>query len=103
MKFKEIQDRIKKRDYLFSEHADEERMKDQLSVEEVEQAILSGSILEERLDDARGESRLIGGKSKKGELIHVVIGSKFGKPVIVTVYTPSQKVWVSGKIRKKYE
>jgi len=35
MDFKEIQKRIKKKDYLFSEHADEEKTKDKLKIEEI--------------------------------------------------------------------
>ena len=101
MNFKKINELIKKKDYLFSEHADEERTKDQLTVEEIEQAIITGKVIEERLDDPRGESCLIAGKSKNGKLIHVVIGIRFEKPVVVTVYLPSNKEWIYGKIRKR--
>lgn len=101
MNFKKIQSLIKKKDYLLSEHADEERTKDQLTVGEIEEAIISGKVIEERLDDPRGESRLIAGKSKNGNLIHTVIGIKFEKPVIVTVYLPSEEEWIHGKIRKR--
>lgn len=90
MDFKEIKELIKKRGYLISEHADEERTKDRLKVSEIEEAILSGRIIKERLDDPRGESRLIAGKSKKGKIIHIVIGIREGIPVIVTVYIPSE-------------
>lgn len=99
--FKEIQNLIKKKDYLFSEHADEERTKEQLTTEEVEQVIISGRVIEERLDDPRGESRLISGQTKSGKLVHVVVGLRFNKPVIVTVYTPSKERWIGGKIRKR--
>ncbi len=101
MNFKKIQELIKKKDYLFSEHADEERTYDQLSVQEIEEAIIAGRVVEERLDDPRGESRLIAGKSKNGKLIHAVIGVRFEKPVIVTVYLPSEEQWIYGKIRKR--
>ena len=101
MDFKEIQRLIKKREYLFSEHADEERTKDKLSVEEIEQAILSGQVIEERLDDPRGKSRLVAGKTNEGTMIHIVIGLRFDKPVIVTNYIPSKEEWVGGKIRKR--
>lgn len=100
MDFKEIQRCIKEKDYLVSEHADEERTKDKLTLEEIEQAILSGKVIEERLGDPRGESRLIAGKTKSKRWIHIVIGIRFGKPVLVTVYLPSEEEWVSGKIRK---
>lgn len=99
MKFEEIRGFIKRKDYLFSEHADEERTKDQLTSDEIEQVIISGGVIEERLNDPRGESRLVVGKTKKGKLVHVVVGLRFGKPVIVTVHTPSSKEWVGGKIR----
>ncbi len=101
MNFKEIQKLIKKRNYLFSDHADDERTKDKLTAEEIEQSILSGEVVEERLNDPRGESRLIVGKTKGGKIVHIVIGLRFGKPVIVTNYIPSQEEWISGKIRKR--
>ena len=101
MDFKTIKDLIKKRDYLYSEHADEERTKDQLTVEDVERAIISGKVIEERLDDIRGESRLIAGKTNAGKFIHIVIGVRFDKPLIITVYIPSEKEWIRGKIRKR--
>lgn len=101
MTFKEIQRRIKKKDYLFSEHADEEKTKDKLKIEEIEDAILSGKVIEERLDDPRGESRLIVGKSSSGKMIHIVIGLRFGKPVIVTNYIPNKIEWTGGIIRKR--
>ena len=101
MNFKKIQEYIKKKDYLFSEHADQERTKDKLSTNEIEEAIIYGKVIEERLDDPRGESRLIAGQSKSGGLIHVVVGLKFNKPIIVTNYLPSEEEWISGKIIKR--
>ncbi len=101
MNFKEIQKLIKKKDYLFSEHADQEKTKDRLKIEEIEEAILSGKVIEERLDDPRGESRLIAGKSSSGKMIHIVVGLRFGKPIIVTNYIPSRVEWIGGIIRKR--
>lgn len=101
MDFSKIRYLIRTRKYLFSEHADEEKTKDQLTVDEIEEAILSGEIIDERLDDPRGESRLIAGKTRSGRLIHIVIGIRFDIPVIVTVYIPSKDKWIYGKIRKR--
>lgn len=101
MDFKAIQKFIKKKDYLFSEHADEERTKDKITVEEIEEAIIFGKVIEERLSDPRGQSRLVAGKTVEGRMIHVVVGLRFGKPVIVTNYIPSKKEWIGGKIRKR--
>lgn len=101
MNFKEIQKRIKKKNYLFSKHADEERTKDKLTAKEIEQAVISGEVIEKRLDDPRGESRLIVGKTEEGRTVHIVIGLRFGKPIIVTNYIPSQEEWIGGTIRKR--
>jgi hypothetical protein len=53
------------------------------------------------LDDPRGESRLIAGKTQNGKLIHIAIGLRFDIPVIVTVYIPSEEKWIYGKVRKR--
>ncbi|MBI3290341.1 DUF4258 domain-containing protein [Candidatus Microgenomates bacterium] len=103
MDFAQIKKFIRKKDYLFSEHADEERVEDQLTAENIEEAILSGKVIEERLDDPRGESHLIAGKTEERKLIHVVIGIRFGRPVIVTVYIPIAQKWSRGTIRKRKE
>jgi len=47
--------------YFFSGHADEERMDDNLTIFEIEEALLSGRILEDYPDDRRGESCLVPG------------------------------------------
>ncbi len=101
MNFRKIKSLIKKKDYLFSEHADEERTKDRLTVEEIEEAIFDGEVIEERLDDSRGESRLIAGKTGTGIMVHVVVGLRFGKPIIATNYIPSKEEWIGGRIRKR--
>lgn len=101
MKFQEIKKFVRSRDYLISEHADEERIKDKLTLGELEEAILEGEIIEERPDDPRGESKLIAGRTKGNRMIHVVVGLRFEKPVVVTVYLPDEKEWISGTIRRR--
>lgn len=101
MNFKTIQRYIKAGNYLFSDHADDEKTKDKLTIEEIEQAILSGVVIEERPDDPRGESCLVVGKTNTGKLLHVIVGTRFDKPVIVTVYLPSAQKWIYGKMRKR--
>lgn len=101
MDIREIKKFIKSHNYLISEHADEERIKDKLTVAELEESVLAGEVIEERPNDPRGESRLIGGKSRSGKMLHVVVGLRFQRPVIVTVYLPDQKEWISGKIRRR--
>lgn len=101
MDFKTIKKFIKSRNYLISGHADEERIKDKLTIDEMEEAILAGDIIAERPEDPRGESKLIAGKIGDHRMVHVVIGLRFERPVIVTVYLPDEKEWISGKIRRR--
>lgn len=101
MDFKEIKKHIKNKKYLISIHAEEEMVKDGLTTKDAEEAILSGEVIEERLNDPRGESRLVAGENNIGKRIHVVIGLRIGVPVIVTTYLPNEKEWEYGKIRKR--
>jgi hypothetical protein len=80
---------IRNDDYFFSGHADDERMNDDLTVLDVEEALLFGRILEDYPDDKRGKSCLVVGYSNSGIPIHVVCGEREDKVVIITVYIPS--------------
>lgn len=44
-KIEQIQERIKRDEYHFSRHGDQERQSDNLTITEVEEAILNGLIL----------------------------------------------------------
>ena len=79
---------MKSNEYLFTMHGDQERMNDNLTISEVEEAILSGRILENYPEDKRGESCLVVGFSNSGIPIHIVCGERSDKLVIITVYIP---------------
>ena len=81
--------RIKKDEYLFSEHADNERMNDGLFISEIEESILNGTILESYPDDKRGHSCLLVGFTKDGKPIHSVCGVNGDSLIIITVYIPT--------------
>ncbi|MBF0400099.1 MAG: DUF4258 domain-containing protein [Magnetococcales bacterium] len=72
--------------YLYSRHGDRERGNDGLILEEVEQAILTGRILEQYDDSGRGESCLVVGFTHWGKPVHVVCGQWDDRMVIITVY-----------------
>ncbi len=83
-----IQDRIRSGRYKFSQHGDEERNNDNLTVMEVKEAILAGRILEQYKDTGRGESCLVVGFTETGKPIHVACGRREEYAVIITVYVP---------------
>ncbi len=87
---KEIRDKIRKREYIMSIHAEEEMDDDYLTIFDVERCILTGKILERQKDKDTAEWKYrINGKSLSGGEVEVVAKiSPTGKLVIITVYVP---------------
>jgi hypothetical protein len=84
-----IQNSVEKNSYFFSKHADDERKNDNLSIIEIEEAILNGTVLEDYQDDKRGESCLVVGFTNFGKPIHMVCGQSGDVLVFITVYIPT--------------
>ena len=104
MKASEIRRLVAAGRYEFSGHAQQERLEDDLDVLEIEQALLSGDILEEYPDDPRGESCLMLGFAGD-KPIHAVVGwaSKRGAVRrtlrVITVYAPQPPKWIDPRTR----
>ena len=79
-----------------SHHAHKERQAEKVTLEEVEQALLEGDIIERYLDDPRGESCLIVTNS-----LHVVCGWREEKIIVVTLYKPLPPDWIDYRTRAK--
>lgn len=80
---------VKIGDYYFSRHADQERQNENITVTEIEEALLTGRILEQYKDTGRGASCLTVGFTEGGKPIHVVCGKRGGWLVIITLYIPN--------------
>jgi len=100
MNITEIKAKIRKELYVYSYHADVERKTDQLTLIQVEIALLNGEIIEKYLDDQRGESCLILGYADDIP-IHIVCGWRGDKIAIITVYIPKPPKFISPRIRGK--
>ena len=88
MDLQKIKARIRAEEYVYTSHGDLERKADDLTLGEVEEALLTGEILETYPDTGRGESCLIVGFS--GETpIHAVCGWLGDRVAIITVYIPT--------------
>ena len=90
-----IVSKVKNDDYLFSKHADDERLDDNLMLFEIQEAILDGNILESYPNDNRGSSCLVVGFTKGGKPIHVVCGQNADILVIITVYIPTPPKFIN--------
>lgn len=87
---KEMRDKIRKREYIMTIHAEEEMNDDCLTVFDVERCILSGKILERQKDKITAEWKYrINGESLSGSEVEVVAKiSPTDKLVVITVYVP---------------
>ncbi len=90
-----IQQYIKSENYYFSQHSDDERKNDNLTIKEVEEAILNGKILESYKNDKRGESCLVVGFTNLGKPIHIVCGTKNKNLVFITIYIPTPPKFIN--------
>ena len=86
---------VKRENYFFSQHADEERMNDNLTIKEIEESLLQGMILETYPNDRRGSSCLVVGFTQKGKPIHTVCGQSGDALVVITVYIPTPPKFIT--------
>ena len=56
---------------------------------EVEEALLTGRVLEQYEDTGRGESCLVVGFTENGKPLHMVCGEIEDQVVLITVYIPT--------------
>jgi hypothetical protein len=85
---RQMRDRVRKRQYVMTLHAEEEMAADEFTIFDVERAILTGEIVERQEDHQSSEWKyLVLGQVIDGRLITVVAKlSITNKLVIVTVY-----------------
>ncbi len=99
MSLADIQDRVNESDYRFSDHAVERMIERAIERSEVEEALLSGEVIEEYPEDKYSPSCLIYGKTKAERRLHVQI-SLPPKVVVITVYEPEPGEWIDNRVRK---
>jgi len=96
-----IKEKIKADEYEISFHAEKERYTEKIKIDDIENAIYNGVILENYKKDPRGESCLILGYSQN-QPIHIVCGYTSKQDIrIITVYLPKMPKWVNERTRNK--
>ena len=94
-----IRDKIRKREYRFSDHALRRMIKRSISRFEIEDVVMAGEIIEEYPDDKYSPSCLIYGRTAKGRDLHVQI-SISPTVMVITTYEPDPEGWINCKIRR---
>ena len=96
MDIKIIRSKVRSGNYDLSEHAHKERQEEQITIQEIEQTLLKGDIIEKYLEDPRGSSCLVASK-----MLHAVCGMRGERLLIVTIYRPKPPTWINWKTRIK--
>ena len=88
-------------DYELSLHADEERLAEGLTIEQLEEVLTGAELIEDYPDDPRGASCLVLGTSA-GRSFHVVCGlTRQGRLLVITVYEPTLPKWLDPRTRQQ--
>lgn len=97
-----IKIKISRRQYEFSKHAVDQSIIRDISVAELEEAVLGTSqIIENYPDDKYGPSCLILGFTKSGRPLHILCSYPSRPRIkIITLYEPDPDLWVNFKTRK---
>ncbi len=84
--------RVRDRRYMLSEHVIRALMGGQVTVPDIETALLTGRVLEEHMHAKRGTSYLIVGRNGK-KFIHLVCAEGGGLLVVLFAYRPALPTW----------
>lgn len=96
-----IQGSVRNGRYELSLHADEERLDEGFTIQELEDALSSLEILEEYTDDPRGPSCLALGHIDR-QPVHFVCGvTRQGVLILITVYRPTVPKWKDARTRNR--
>ena len=102
MKIAGIREKIISGEYRFSDHAVKRMIRRSIDRIEIEEAVLSGEIIEEYAEDKYAPSCLVYGKSKAGRHFHVQL-SLPPAVVVITAYEPNQAEWIDYRVRREKE
>jgi len=96
-----IQAQAKAQDVRITQHAQQEMAEEDISLDEVLDAIGTGQVLEDYPQHRRGPCCLLNGVTKAGRPLHTVLTA--GRPVliIITAYEPRPPKWVTPTQRRR--
>lgn len=97
----EIRVKIIQGDFEFSQHAVDQSIFRQISVQEIREAIANGEVIENYPNDKYGPSCLVFGFTAVNRALHVQC-SYPSRPLvkIITLYQPNTQLWIDFKIRR---
>jgi hypothetical protein len=84
-----------------TQHAHQEMAEDDISLDELLEALTAGQILENYAEHRRGPCCLLNGVTDSGQPIHIVCTTAQPTLIIITVYVPKPPKWVTPTQRRR--
>ncbi len=84
-----------------TQHAQQEMVEEEISIDQVLQAIGRAEILEHYAEHRRGACCLLAGLTDAGRPLHVVCTTAQPLLVLITVYEPKPPKWITPRTRTK--
>lgn len=84
-----------------TQHAQKEMDAEEITLDEVLEAIADGQILEHYTEHRRGPCCLLNGRTYKGRPLHIVCTTAQPLLIIITVYEPLPPKWIHPKQRRQ--
>jgi hypothetical protein len=88
-------------DIRITQHAQQEMVEEDITLDEVLQAIATAQILENYPEHRRGSCCLLNGFTSGGRSLHIVCTTAQPVLIIITVYGPSPSRWVTPTQRRQ--
>ena len=101
MSLKRIRQLLQSDQYRLTRHARDESRSRRIGIQDIEDAVNQGQIIETHIDDWGFECYLIAGERFNGDMVHIACKIVDGIVQINTVYFPHAHLWQDDQIRKR--
>ncbi|RLG59392.1 MAG: DUF4258 domain-containing protein [Candidatus Hydrothermarchaeota archaeon] len=92
---KQIRAQAAKEHIRITYHAHQEMVEEEITLDEVLEAIATGQILENYPEHRRGACCLLNGHTRDGRPLHIVCTTARPVLIIITVYEPKPPKWIT--------
>lgn len=101
MMIDEIREKVARDQFEFTQHATDQSILRQISVEEFREAVTNGEIIEDYPQDKYGPSCLILGFTQADKPLHIQCSYPSRLLVkIITLYQPDPQQWIDYRVRR---
>src|SRR5689334_19988312 len=96
----QIKSRTKRGEFRVTQHAQQEMVEEEISLDEMLEALATAEILEHYPEHRRGACCLLTGQTNNGRPLHAVCTTAQPLLILITAYEPKPPKWVTARQRR---